>query len=138
MIAADEFQEFLDPIDDETQLPWSDAVHFRAIAARIMRQILVDHARRVGALKRGGDRLRVTIDPSADIAAEKPIDILDVDSAVQKLHELDERKARVVELLFFGGLTHAEASIALGVSKKTIDRIGTWPGPGSGLCFLCE
>ncbi|MFK7760164.1 MAG: ECF-type sigma factor [Phycisphaerales bacterium] len=108
---------------DQTSVPWSDAAHFRAITARVMRQILVDHARKHGALKRGGggDRVRVTLSgqPTPDPAMD--LDVLELDEAMNELRELHERKARVVELIFFGGMTHEEASRVVGVSKKTIE-----------------
>ncbi|MHC5115220.1 MAG: ECF-type sigma factor [Planctomycetota bacterium] len=106
---------------DVSQIPWSDASHFRAIAARVMRQVLVDHARRTGAAKRGGDRLRVTLDTADAVATDDALDVLDLDTAMKELAELHERKAQVVELLFFGGLTHAEAARIVGVSQKTIE-----------------
>ena len=106
---------------DQTKLPWSDATHFRAIAGRAMRQALVDHARKAGALKRGGDRLRVTLDSAVASSNDKIIDVLELDDVLIKLAALDERKASVVELLFFGGLTHEEASKFLGISKKTVE-----------------
>ena len=106
---------------DATQLPWDDAAHFRAIAARVMRQVLVDHARKHGALKRGGDRLRVTFAEGQTPAPEQTLDVLELDEALEALRALHERKARVVALLFFGGLTHEEASRVLGVSRKTVE-----------------
>lgn len=106
---------------DQTRLPWNDAAHFRAIAARAMRQVLVDHARKNGAEKRGGDRLKVTLDSAVSVTSDKLIDVLNLDELLSKLAELDQRKASVVELLFFGGLTHEEASRVLGVSRKTVE-----------------
>jgi len=106
---------------DQTKIPWSSAGHFRAIAARVMRQVLVDHARRSGAQKRGGDRLRVTLDSAHAISEDKVIDLIALDDAMNELAELHERKAKVVEFLFFGGMTHAEAAAAVGVSQKTIE-----------------
>jgi len=106
---------------DQTQVPWSDAAHFRAITARVMRQVLVDHARKHGALKRGGDRLRVTLSGQQSPTPELDLDVLELDTALDELRELHERKSRVVELIFFGGMTHAEASTVLGVSQKTVE-----------------
>lgn len=106
---------------DQTRLPWTDAAHFRAITARIMRQVLVDHARKHGALKRGGDRLKVTLSDTDGAAQMQILDLLELDEVMRSLHELDERKAKVVELLFFGGMTHKEAARMLGVSQKTIE-----------------
>lgn len=106
---------------DQTSVPWSDAVHFRAIAARVMRQVLVDHARKRGAKKRGGDRLKVTLDSSIGMPAESALDMLMLEEALEALAAMDERKSRVVELLFFGGMKHAEAARIIGVSQKTIE-----------------
>lgn len=106
---------------DQTRLPWTDAAHFRAITARVMRQVLVDHARKHGALKRGGDRLKVTLSDTDGAAQMQILDLLELDEVMRSLHELDERKAKVVELLFFGGMTHKEAARMLGVSQKTIE-----------------
>ena len=106
---------------DQTRVPWSDAAHFRAIAARVMRQVLVDHARKHGALKRGGDRVRVTLSGQATPNSEPDLDVLELDDAMNELRELHQRKARVVELIFFGGMTHAEAARVVCVSQKTIE-----------------
>ncbi len=106
---------------DQTVVPWSDAAHFRAIAARVMRQVLVDHARKHGALKRGGDRVRVTLSGQATPNGEPDLDVLELDAAMNELRELHQRKAHVVELIFFGGMTHAEAARVVGVSQKTIE-----------------
>lgn len=106
---------------DQTQVPWSDAAHFRAIAAKVMRQVLVDHARKHGALKRGGDRVRVTLSGQETPDGEPSLDVLVLDDAMNQLRELHQRKARVVELIFFGGMTHAEAARVVGVSQKTVE-----------------
>lgn len=106
---------------DQTQVPWSDAAHFRAITARVMRQVLIDHARKHGAIKRGGDRLKVTLTDTDGAAQMNVLDLLELDEAMEKLKELDQRKARVVELLFFGGMTHKEAAQIVGVSHKTVE-----------------
>ncbi|MFK7884080.1 MAG: ECF-type sigma factor, partial [Phycisphaerales bacterium] len=106
---------------DHTRVPWSDAAHFRAITAKVMRQVLVDHARKHGALKRGGDRVRVTLSGQQTPTAEMDLDVLELDNAMKGLRELHERKARVVELIFFGGMKHAEVARVLGVSQKTVE-----------------
>jgi RNA polymerase sigma factor (TIGR02999 family) len=96
--------------------------HFMAVAAKAMRQILTDHARRRNAQKRGGDWSQITIDDSA-LARDghnASIDVLALDETLQALAKLDERKARVVELRFFGGLTSEETAEALGVSRATV------------------
>ncbi len=101
---------------------WKDRTHFLAVAATAMRQILVDHARGREAVKRGGGRQRITLDESAMPSAERDVDLLALDEALARLAGLDERKARVVELRFFAGLTVQETAAALGVSSVTVKR----------------
>jgi RNA polymerase sigma-70 factor (ECF subfamily) len=96
----------------------------QAAASRVLREILVDHARRRAAAKRGGAWRRVTLDPSACRLAERPLDLLALDEALERLARLDERQARVVELRFFGGLETAEVARVLGVSTRTVE--GDW------------
>jgi RNA polymerase sigma factor (TIGR02999 family) len=92
------------------------------VAARVMRRVLVDHARRRGARKRGGGLRHVTLDEALDPGArEVSHDVLHLHEALERLAELDARGARVVELRVFGGLTADEAAAALGVSKRTVD-----------------
>jgi RNA polymerase sigma factor (TIGR02999 family) len=106
---------------DETKVQWRGRAQFLAIAARAMRQILVDHARRHGAEKRGANRARVTLADTAGSFGQPALDLLALDEALHALGALDERKARVVELRFFAGLTAREAAEALGVSETTAD-----------------
>jgi RNA polymerase sigma factor (TIGR02999 family) len=99
---------------------WRDRGHFFAVAARTMRRILVDHARHRRAARRGGSRRQV---PLAEGLAPSPppmVDLLDLDAALEALTRHDERKARVIELRFFAGLTEAETAAALGVSEPTV------------------
>ncbi|HEX5010331.1 MAG TPA: ECF-type sigma factor [Planctomycetota bacterium] len=96
--------------------------HFLAIAARAMRHVLVDNARREHALKRGGDRERVALLDEAARAREPDPDVLAVDEALTRLSRLDPRKGRVVELRFFGGLDLEETAEVLGVSVATVKR----------------
>jgi RNA polymerase sigma-70 factor, ECF subfamily len=103
------------------QLELKDRAHFFAIAARCMRQILVDRARRRLAGKRGAGSRPATLD-EAQIAIDKPGTIVAVDEALQELAKYDERKARVVELLFFGGLTQAEIAAVCDVHVNTVAR----------------
>ncbi len=92
--------------------------HFLAIVARMIRRILVDHARAKHAAKRGGDRTRV---PMTDLACtDDPVDLLELDEALVKLRRLHERQADVVELRFFGGLTTAETAAFLEVNRSTV------------------
>jgi RNA polymerase sigma factor (TIGR02999 family) len=96
--------------------------HFFAIAARTMRQVLVDRAREYGALKRGGQEIRVTL--GDDLAKQSPasIDVLAIDRALKKLEALDERQAKVVELQYFAGATLEEVAESLGLSIGTVKR----------------
>jgi len=100
---------------------WRDRAHFFALAARLMRQILVDRARSRGYQKRGGGRRHVTFDEGMS-CAEPAWDLLRLDDALKALAATDERKSRVVELRFFGGLTAEETAAVLGVSPQTVLR----------------
>lgn len=98
-----------------------DRTHFLSIAARVMRRILVERARALHALKRGGGALHVTLTDA--IASPDPaIDVLALDDALERLRQFDDRQARVVELCYFGGLTYPEIGQTLGVSEATVDR----------------
>jgi RNA polymerase sigma factor (TIGR02999 family) len=99
---------------------FQDRAHFFAVAARQMRRILVDHARRKNAEKRGGDGA-VTVTIVSDVAGNGPgVDILDLNAALSELADLDDRTARVVELRFFAGFTEEETALALDVSPATV------------------
>ena len=100
--------------------PWKDRAHFFAIAAKAMRQILVDHARARGAEKRGGSLERVDFDKALAYAPEKPNEFLTLDKALKRLEALEPRQSAVVELRFFGGLSIKEAAHVLGVSPGTV------------------
>ena len=99
-------------------LDWHDRAHFFAIAARVMRQVLVDHARRRRAAKREG--CHVTLEDADAPAA--PLELLDLEDALKELVALDPRQARVVELRFFGGLDVEETAGVLGLSPRTVKR----------------
>lgn len=101
--------------------PFSDRRHFVAVAARAMRQILVDHARRRGAMKRRGDRERLTVCDPAAPDGPAPLDVVALDAALHALAAIDDRQARVVELRFFGGLNVEETADAIGVSPRTVE-----------------
>lgn len=101
---------------------WQDRAHFFAISARLIRQILVDRARRRGYQKRGGGRKHVELEESAVIDPGRDGELLALDEALAALAEFDERKSRVVELRFFGGLTLEEAAAVLEVSPDTVRR----------------
>ena len=107
---------------DGTVVEWHDRAHFLAVAARIMRRILVDHARARGARKRGGGDARVTFDEALVVIAEPRENFVALDDALEALAKFDERKSRVVELRFFGGLTVEETASVLKVSPDTVMR----------------
>jgi len=101
---------------------WKDRAHFLGIAARLMRQILVDHARSRGYQKRGGGAQRVSLEEAALITPEPALDVLAVDRALEAFAKLDARKSQVVELRFFGGLSIEETAEVLGISAETVKR----------------
>jgi RNA polymerase sigma factor (TIGR02999 family) len=105
---------------------WQSRAHFFAVAAQQMRRLLIDHARARYADKRGGRRIRLSITEIEGLGAPAPEDLLALDQALGRLESLDPRAARVVELRFFGGLTEAETSEALGVSVATMKRDWTF------------
>ena len=107
---------------DVQQVDWQNRTHFLALSARLMRRVLVDLARSRGADKRGGDAIRVTFDEAAIGGVAPEADVIRLDDALKALASLDERKSRVVELRFFGGLTADETAVALQVSSKTVLR----------------
>jgi len=98
-----------------------DRKHFFAIAARVMRQILVDHARSKKAMKRGGDRQQVTVDQIGEVPAPN-LDVLALEEALEKLALISPDRVKLVELRFFGGLTSEEAAEALGISRAEAAR----------------
>lgn len=107
---------------NQTRVEWRDRTHFFAVASTLMRRFLVDYARRRRAVKRGGDRLRVSLDPEA-LSFEYEIDrVLVLDDALRRLAAVDERLARVVECRFFGGLTEEETAAALDLTTRTVQR----------------
>lgn len=103
-------------------LSFENRAHFLGIAARAMRQILVEHARARDADKRGGERRRITLDD--DVASGQPadVDLLALDEVLERLAALNADHARIVELRFFGGLTNEETAAALGISPATVKR----------------
>lgn len=107
---------------DVKNVQWQSRAHFFAIAANLMRRILVDHARRRDAEKRGGPQMRLTLDETVAIAKQPDVDLLAIDQALDRLAAIDEQQARVVELRFFSGLSVEETAAALGVSPKTVKR----------------
>jgi RNA polymerase sigma factor (TIGR02999 family) len=107
---------------NQTRVEWADRAHFYAVAAQAMRRIVLDHARRYRAAKRGGEGQRVPLD-DVDLPVEERAELLiAVDAALTRLGALDGRLSRVVECRFFGGLTDEETAAALGVTARTVRR----------------
>ena len=107
---------------DQNRSHWNDRAHFFRMAAKIMRQILIEHARKHGTAKRGGGRLGVTLQADMVPDERKSLDVLDLNEAMTELASHDERKAQVVELRFFGDLSASEIADALGISVATVER----------------
>ena len=107
---------------DAQDVAWQDRTHFLAVSARIMRHILVDHARSRRYQKRGGNVDKVTFDEALVVTNEPTQDFVALDDALEALARFDERKSRVVELRFFGGLTVDETALVLKVSPDTVMR----------------
>lgn len=108
----------------QENIEWTDRAHFLGIAARCMRQVLVDHARAHRAEKRGGDRQQVTLDEGMLAAEDRNLELLSLDEALDRLASLDGRAAEVAVRRLFGGMTVAEVAADLGVSRRTVD--GDW------------
>jgi RNA polymerase sigma factor (TIGR02999 family) len=106
----------------QTRLDWQGRAHFLAIAAKAMRQILVDHARRHRAAKRGGNRHRIALDDNLAIESNREVDLLRLEDALTKLAKLDPRQTQMIELRFFGGLGIAEVATVMGTSKRSAER----------------
>ena len=107
---------------DVRRVQWQDRAHFFAMAARVMRRILVDFARAQKNQKRGGALRRVTLDQNLPIASETPEDVIAIDEALTSLAAQYERKSQVVELRFFGGLSVEETADVLKISQETVMR----------------
>ncbi len=105
---------------DSRQQQWQNRAHFFAISAKLMRQILVDYARTHLSQKRGGDVVQFSLEDSPELSYEKNMDLMRLDEALNALAVLDERKGRVVELRFFGGLNAEETAEVLKVSANTV------------------
>ncbi len=101
---------------------WQNKAHFFSSAGRVMRQILVQHARERGAIKRGGGLIKLELEDSIGIATEEPARMIAIDQALAKLAAIDARAVEVVELHAFGGLTFDEAAETLALSAKTVKR----------------
>ncbi len=105
-----------------TRVDWQGRAHFLAVAAKAMREILVDHARRHKAAKRCGNRHRIALDVNLMVESSRDIDLLALEDALTKLAKLDPRQAKMIELRFFGGLSVAEVAKVMGISKRSVER----------------
>lgn len=101
---------------------WQNRAHFFGVASEMMRRILVDHARRRKMAKRSGGWARITLDDAVAQCQLPDVDVLDLNTALTELASFDQRKSRVAELRFFGGLTPDEMALTLGISRATVDR----------------
>src|SRR6476646_7318644 len=107
---------------DQTNPKWQSRAHFFAVAARAMRQIVVDYAKSQRAQKRGGGALKIELDEGAIVSPEQSQEIIDLHEALERLGTLDSRKAQVVELKFFGGLNYDEIAEVLKIARMTVRR----------------
>lgn len=111
---------------DQRDVRWQNRAHFFAIAAQSMRRILVDYARTRHAEKRGGDTVKLPLEEAGQLRAdEKTVDLMALDEALTRLAEIDEEKARIIELRYFSGLSVVETAEVLNVSPKKIERYWT-------------
>lgn len=106
----------------DADVAWQDRIHFFAVSARLLRRILVDHARADRREKRGGGAEMIPLDEAMVVGPGSPGDLLALDEALQHLAAQDLRKSEIVELLCFGGLTYDETAVALGISPATVHR----------------
>lgn len=113
-------EAFLKLVEQET--PWQNRSHFFAMAANLMRRILVDYARQHKAEKRGGEAEKISLEDAFIFVKEKPAQIIALDEALEELAKIDERRSKVVELKFFGGLNNQEIADVLGVHSNTVLR----------------
>jgi RNA polymerase sigma factor (TIGR02999 family) len=107
---------------EQKEAQWQNRAHFFAVAAQMMRRILVDHARARQSRKRGGSARQVSLDEALEVSNERAAEVIALDAALAALSEFDERKSRMVELRFFGGLSIEETAEVLGVSPGTVMR----------------
>jgi RNA polymerase sigma factor (TIGR02999 family) len=107
---------------DQKSKTWQNRAHFFAVAAQVMRRILVDYARKHGAQKRGGEQRKLELEGDVAITPERSDELLLLDQALERLKDWDVRQSRIVELRFFGGLTNEETAEVLGVATRTVKR----------------
>ena len=106
----------------DMKVSWQDRTHFFAVAARLMRRLLVDHARAHNRAKREGEAERVSLDDVIGVSSTPASNVIAVDEALTRLAEFDQRKSEILELRYFGGLSNDEVAEALGVSRATVQR----------------
>jgi RNA polymerase sigma factor (TIGR02999 family) len=106
----------------DSEIAFQDRIHFYAVAAKVMRRILVDHARTATRQKRGGQVEKVSLDEALIAGRDAPEAVLELDASLERLHSQDPRKAQVVEMIFFGGMTYEETAAALDLSPATVHR----------------
>jgi RNA polymerase sigma factor (TIGR02999 family) len=107
---------------DQRDVQWQNRAHFFAVAARVMRHVLVDYAKTRAAAKRGGYSYKLSLDDALDVCDERGLDLLALNDALSRLAATDEQTARIVEMRFFGGLSIDETAVVLSVSPSTVDR----------------
>lgn len=107
---------------EQRSTDWKDRAHFFGVASRIIRRILVDHAREKAAAKRGGGAQRIALDDVESSHGPRDVNLMALDEALEELASIDERQARIVELKFFGGLTIPEIAEALSIGRRSVDR----------------
>lgn len=107
---------------DQTRVNWQNRAHFYGIASRMMRRVLIDHARAHATEKRGGGTIRLSIDDVQVSLEERATSFVALDDAMKRLEQMDERKCKVVEMRFFGGLSDEEIAEVLGVTTRTVLR----------------
>jgi RNA polymerase sigma factor (TIGR02999 family) len=106
----------------DSEVAWQDRVHFFAVSARMLRRILVDHAKSRNRDKRGGEFEKIPLDEAVMVGPQSDKSIVELDDALKRLATQDQRKSELIELLFFGGLTYDEAAAALKISPATVHR----------------
>jgi len=115
-------EAYLRLMGQNVQVDWESRSHFIAVAAQHMRQILVDYARRHLAHKRGAGATMISLDRAEPSTTARPVDLLALDEALEKLAKVDQRKAQAMVLKYFGGLEMAEIAATLGISVKTVEK----------------
>ena len=115
-------EAFLRLLDQSQPVQWENRAHFFGIAARLMRMVLVDHARANHAAKRGGAAAAVTLDDCMAVSPGRAPEVLEINEALDRLAEVDERKAKAIEMRYFGGMDREEIAAALGLTVFTVKR----------------